>query len=229
MKSRLTVAGITIDVTRKDIKNINLRVYPADGKVAISCPYRTKPAKVIDFATEKISWIKKHLDRGKHYKRSEINKFITGEKHPVWGVEKELRVIHFQNGRQVFLIGNNTLNLCVKTGTQIHHRKKLLQEWYRAELKREIPLLISKWEPVMGVTVNEFGVKRMRTRWGTCNIRDKRIWLNLELAKKDPVCLEFIVVHEMVHLLERLHSKRFYYLMDHFLPDWMEREKLLVL
>jgi len=103
----------------------------------------------------------------------------------------------------------------------------VLTEWYRAELKREIPKLIEKWQRIMKVDVRDFGVKRMKTRWGTCNIRAKRIWLSLELAKKDPKCLEYVVVHEMVHLLERLHNKRFYRLMDQFLPDWRERDLLL--
>jgi len=115
----------------------------------------------------------------------------------------------------------------VRPESSVDKRESVLIEWYRAELKREIPKLIEKWQRIMKVDVREFGVKRMKTRWGTCNIRAKRIWLSLELAKKDPKCLEYVVVHEMVHLLERLHNKRFYRLMDQFLPDWRERDLLL--
>ncbi|MEX0608622.1 MAG: SprT-like domain-containing protein [Balneolaceae bacterium] len=106
-------------------------------------------------------------------------------------------------------------------------RATVLEEWYRAEIKKEISKLISKWEDPMGVSVKEFGVKRMKTRWGTCNIRDRRIWLNLELAKKSPDCLEYVVVHEMVHLLERLHNKRFHNFMDQFFPEWRQIKKKL--
>jgi predicted metal-dependent hydrolase len=228
MKTRLNISGITIDVTRKNVKNINLRVYPSEGKVALSCPYRTRPDKIADFAAKRISWIKKHLDKGRYQAGKNTFRFLNGEKHPVWGVEKELRVFVSKKPQHVHLNGSGTIDMHVKAGAAKHRREKLMEEWYRSELKQSIPGLIEKWEPLMNVHVKEFGVKKMKTRWGTCNIRDKRIWLNLELAKKDPVCLEFVVVHEMVHLLERLHSKRFYRLMDRFLPGWRESEKLLL-
>ncbi len=227
MKSRLTLSGISIEVTRKRIKNLYLRVYPSEGRVALNCPWHTSPGKVRKFAEERLPWIKKHLQNGAVRKGKQEPAYVTGEKHPVWGEMRELKIIRSKKPQSVFLNGAGVIVMLVKNGATAARRKKLMQEWHRAQLKQEIPKLIKKWEPVMNVSVNEFGVKKMKTRWGTCNIRDRRIWLNLELAKKDPGCLEFIVVHEMAHLLEKHHSPRFYRLMDKFLPDWREREWLL--
>ncbi|MCC5941242.1 MAG: M48 family metallopeptidase [Balneolaceae bacterium] len=213
-------------MTRKNVKNLNLRVYPSDGRVTISCPRMLSYKKILRFTEERIPWIKKHLQRPKPKSSAKLD-YVTGEMVPVWGDSLELSVSEANKPRKVLAENTNGMHLRVKTGDDREKREKLLESWYRAELKREIPLLISEWEPRMEVSVREFGVKKMKTRWGTCNIRDRRIWINLELAKKHPDCLEFIVVHEMVHLLERLHSKRFYRLMDQFLPDWREREKML--
>jgi predicted metal-dependent hydrolase len=227
MKTQLNLSGISIEVTRKNIKNIYLRVYPSEGRVVLNCPWHTNPGKVREFAEERLPWIKKHLQKRSVRNGKPKPRYITGEKHPVWGEMRELKVFPSKKPQTVFLNDAGDIVMQVKNSTISTRRKKLLQEWYRSQLKEQIPVLVKKWEPVMNVAVNEFGVKKMKTRWGTCNIRDRRIWLNLELAKIDPACLEFIVVHEMVHLLEKHHTKRFYQLMDKFLPDWKEREKLL--
>lgn len=227
MKQSFTISGITIDVTRKNVKNLNLRVYPTEGKVTLSCPRMLSYKKIIQFTTDRLPWIKKHLQKAGVKKDVREPNFESGDEIPVWGKPRELQVEEAEKPRRVLANGTGTIRLNIRPGNDRVVREKLLDEWYREELKREIPLLIKKWEPEMNVSVSEFGVKKMKTRWGTCNIRDRRIWINLELAKKNPDCLEFIVVHEMVHLLERLHSKRFYRLMDQFLPDWKEREKLL--
>lgn len=229
MKQSFTISGITIDVTRKNVKNLNLRVYPTEGKVTLSCPRMLSQKKILQFTSERIPWIKKHLNKTGNKKNIENSlQFVSGETIPLWGEKKDLSVYVSNKPQMVHLNGYGGIAMFVKNGSTSSKRKKLLDEWQRSLLKKEIPKLIDKWEPVMKVTVSDFGVKKMKTRWGTCNIRDKRIWINLDLAKKDPACLEFIVVHEMVHLLERLHSKRFYRLMDTFLPDWREREKLLI-
>ena len=227
MKTQLNLSGISIEVTRKKIKNIYLRVYPSEGRVALNCPWYTSRGKVREFAEERLPWIKNKLENGIHQNGIQKHQFISGERHQVWGTAKELKVYVSKKPQTVFLNDDGDIVMLVKSGATSTRRKKLLQEWYRSQLKEQIPVLVKKWEPVMNVVVSEFGVKKMKTRWGTCNIRDRRIWLNLELAKKDPGCLEFIVVHEMVHLLEKHHTKRFYQLMDKFLPDWREREKLL--
>lgn len=130
---------------------------------------------------------------------------------------------------KVQLIGNATLELRVKPSADFQSRQKIMYDWYREQLKSRIPSLIQKWQPVMDVKVNEWRIKHMKTRWGSCNINAGRIWLNLELAKKPATCLQYIVVHEMAHLLERRHNARFRNLMDKFLPDWRIYEKELKL
>lgn len=224
----IQLKDIEIEVTRKRVKNLNIRIYPMAGRVAMSVPHRTTLSGAEAFARKKYTWIKKHLERAEagRGRDEQVRRYLPGEEHPVWGRSSTLSVQEVNRPPSVSLTGNR-LCLMVRPRATTGKRKAVLTEWYRSELKREIPKLIEKWEAPMGVEVKEFGVKRMKTRWGTCNIRARRIWLNLELAKRDPRCLEFVVVHEMVHLLERLHSRRFYRLMDRFLPDWKEREALL--
>jgi len=227
-KHIIQLDDIEIEVTRKSVKNLNIRIYPSAGRVAMSIPKRTDLSTAEDFARKKYSWIKKHLKKGAIQKAKKIRRltYRDGEIHSVWGQKMILSVNEVNRPPRVHQ-SKEKLSLMVRPESSVDKRESVLIEWYRAELKREIPKLIEKWQRIMKVDVREFGVKRMKTRWGTCNIRAKRIWLSLELAKKDPKCLEYVVVHEMVHLLERLHNKRFYRLMDQFLPDWRERDLLL--
>ncbi|WP_069130269.1 M48 family metallopeptidase [Rhodohalobacter halophilus] len=227
-KQTIQIWDIEVEVTRKRVKNLNIRIYPSAGRVAMSIPRRCSLRTAELFAKKKYKWIKKHLNKRDSTDRQKVHKsrFISGETHNIWGTQMPMRVELIEEKPGVILSEEEIL-LHTRPGSSREKRESVLNEWYRSELKKRIPVLIKKWEKPMGVNVNEFGVKRMKTRWGTCNIRAKRIWLNLELAKRDPACLEYVVVHEMVHLLERLHSKRFYRLMDHFLPDWRERDLLL--
>ncbi len=218
-KDELDISGLKVLVLRKNVKNLNLRVYPADHRVRISVPRRIAEAEIRRFIQAKLPWIKKHLANYRRKPKLQPKKFITGELHPVWGKDLELIVVEKNKPPRV-LVGGDKLKLYIRPGTDQQKRASVLKEWYRQELKQRIPKLIEKWESQMGVKVEEFGVKQMKTRWGTCNIRAHRIWLNLELAKKRPELLEYVVVHEMVHLLERLHNKRFYGFMSHFLPNW---------
>ncbi len=212
----ITVANQPVEVAWKNVKNLNMRVYPNEKSVRISVPYLTPKRVVIHFIKDRLPWIKKQL--AKHRERPKL-RYESGEQHPVWGTALTLQVMSKNEAPKVW-IDDTQLMLQVRPGADINKRKSVLAEWYRGEMKRIIPVLIEKWEPIMGVQVSEFGVKKMKTRWGSCNIRAARIWLNLELAKKRPEMLEYVVVHEMVHLLERLHSKRFYRLMSTFLPNW---------
>ena len=227
MKSNLKIDGLNIEVTRKNVKNLILRVNRRRQRVALSCPYSTPKYLIKEFINEKKEWINKKLSEGKHQHKKNPKKYITGETHLIWGDQYELTVFETTGKQQAKIDRYNRFCLYVRANSSSTKREKVIREWYRVQIKREIPLLIEKWEPVMDVTVNEFGVKKMKTRWGTCNINDKRIWLNLELAKLPIRCLEYIVVHEMVHLLERLHNKRFYNLMDRFLPRWRADDKYL--
>ncbi|MEX0724398.1 MAG: SprT family zinc-dependent metalloprotease [Gracilimonas sp.] len=219
-KSELHISGLKVDVLRKNVKNLNLKVYPKERNIRVSVPRRVQDKAIIQFIKDKLPWIKKHLENYREKPHKASLKYISGEIHLFLGKEYRMQVIEKEEPPSVYIINEDQLTLQVRPGTDVSKRAAIIKEWYRAELKKEIPKLIQKWEKPMGVSVNEFGVKLMKTRWGTCNIRDKRIWLNLELAKNRPELLEYVVIHEMVHLLERLHSKRFYAFMSQFLPDW---------
>lgn len=219
-KKHIQVDGLSIEVLRKNVKNLNLRVYPAEHTIRISVPRLTPDEIVRSFIEDKLPWIRKHLAKKNSRKPPQKNlQYTTGEKLLVWGDEYELQVNEINSPPKVN-VTEQVVHLKVRPGTDLNKRAMMLKEWYRTQLKEEIPKLIEKWEPIMKVSVREFGVKDMKTRWGTCNIRAKRIWLNLQLAKKRPELLEYVVVHEMTHLHERLHNKRFYGLMTKFLPDW---------
>lgn len=222
------LSGIPVKITRKKVKNINMRVYPSKKEVCISAPFHVREQVIQNFVKSKLSWIQTKLSNYKTPVHPEEPKFITGEVHLYKGREWELR-ISIQNAPPKIILYKEQgfLEMNIRPGSNREKRANVLKEWYRAELKEEIPKLINKWEEPINVKVNAFGVKQMKTRWGSCNIRARRIWLNLELAKKSPACLEYVVLHEMVHLLERLHNNRFYSFIDQFLPGWKNIEKEL--
>ena len=154
-------------------------------------------------------------------------RYVSGEHHALFGQRYLLSLQRAQSANKVVLRDSSILELHVRNPSNVVQRQRVLSEWYRGKLKERIPSLIAKWQPVIGVSVNHWGVKRMKTRWGSCNIGAGRIWVNLELAKKPEPCLQYIVVHEMVHLLERRHGKRFKKFMDSFLPQWRTIDDLL--
>lgn len=220
-KKTIQVEGHNVWLHRKNVKNLNLRVYPAEQKIRISVPRRVPEKAIIQFIKEKLPWIRKQLNKTPAITPKPEFQYESGEKHSIWGHQFTLEINELNRTPSVEIIEEKELILLkVRPGSSKKKRASIMKEWYRGELKKEIPKLISKWEPEMKVSVAEFGVKQMKTRWGTCNIRDRRIWLNLELAKKRPELLEYVVVHEMVHLLERLHNKRFHRFMTQYLPNW---------
>jgi len=186
--------------------------------VRIATPLKITDESVRLFAISKLAWIKKHLAKfkAKKYRQITDNKFISGESHYFKGKHYLLNLIEHQDSPKVIIRENKYIDLYVKK----QRAEKILKEWYRQELKNDIPAIIAKWQPIIGVVVADWRIKFMRTKWGTCNIAAKRIWLNLELAKKPVYCLEYVVVHEMVHLLESHHNKRFFAYLDKFMPQW---------
>ena len=221
----IRIEDIEIEVIRKNIKNIYITIYKLDGKVQITAPRRTRDEEIWDFALSKLAWVKRHRSN-KYQEVQPVKEYVSGEKHLFKGQEYLLNVIYTEKKQKVE-IHNNQINLYIKEGSTREQRERVMKEWYRSWLKEEIPKLIEKWEQIIGVKIDFFGVKLMKTRWGTCNPDTKRIWINLELAKRKPRCLEYIVVHELVHLLERYHNKRFYAYMDQYLPHWKEIRKEL--
>ncbi len=218
---KLIINDIEIELTKKNIKNLHLSVHPPDGRVKISAPNRMDIDTIRLFAISKLAWIKRQQNKFRSQERQPEREYVSGESHYFLGQRYLLNVIYTNKRKQGVEIRNKRyIDLYVRENTPKYLRERVMIEWYRKKLKELIPPLIAKWEPIMEVKVNEFGVKRMKTRWGSCNPAAKRIWLNLELAKKSPSCIEYVVVHEMVHLLERSHNERFIAYMDKFLPNW---------
>ncbi len=210
---------VSIEVEKKNIKNIHLSVYPPNGRVKISAPRRMDLDTIRIFAISKLNWIRKKQEIFKNQERETPREYLTNESHYFKGKRYLLKVIE-HNASPKVVLKHSEIELYIRPNTTIEKRKHILNEWYRSELKKIVPKFIEKWENKIGVKSNEFGIKRMRTRWGTCNTRAKRIWLNLELAKKPTECLEYIIIHELVHLLERSHNKKFVKYMNEFIPKW---------
>ncbi len=182
--------------------------------------------KIRVFVASKISWIKMHQLKFAGQQSKPEMQYNSGEKIYIWGKEHEL-IIEYSNKNHPISVAHNTFILTVKSESTTKQREKLVNEWYRDELKKVIPSMLATWQSRMGVEAKEFRIKNMKTRWGTCNTIEKRIWLNLQLAKSPIECLEYVVVHELTHLLERLHSKNFIAYMDNFLPNWRKTKKEL--
>lgn len=217
---KITIANIEIDVIRKNIKNMHLAVYPPSGRVRLAAPEKTDYEVVRLFAISKLGWLKKHIKNFKSQLRETPRQYVSGESHYYKGKRILLKVVEHKGKNKVEQTGFKNVSMFIKPGLSVSARQVLLKEWNRKQLKKEIPALIEKWEKVIGVKCNDWGVRQMKTKWGACNIKAKRIWLNLELVKKPPICLEYIIVHELVHLLERNHNDRFIKYMDEFMPKW---------
>ena len=218
---QIHLGDMVVEVTQKDIKNVHLSVYPPIGQVKIAAPVRMNLDTIRIYAISKLSWIRKQQTKIKKQKRESQREYITRESHYYLGKRYLLKVIEHNKRRKVCL-KQNTIELYIKPGTNTEKRKEIIEDWYRKQLKEIIPKYITKLEKKMNVQVKEIGIKKMKTKWGTCNIEAKRIWLNLELAKKPIHCLEYIIIHEMTHLLERNHNTRFVSLMNNLLPNWKD-------
>lgn len=205
---------------RKPIKNLHLSVHPPEGRVRVSAPQRLDDEAVRLAVASRLRWIRRHQKTFADQPRQSRREMVSGESHYFRGRRYRLRVLEHNGPNRVSVNGTSELTMMVRFGTVLEKRERILNDWYRRHMKALMPDMIAKWQPVIGVQVADWGVKKMKTRWGSCNVRDRRVWLNLELAKKTPQCLEYVLVHEMVHLLERHHNDRFKALMDQFMPQW---------
>lgn len=208
-----------IVVSRKKVKYLRMSISNFDGSVKISSPLKTSNRVIKEFVISRMQWIEKHQKKFQSKVKLPALKYESGEFIYFKGEIYQLDIRYEEKKPYVFL-NDNILFLIVRPGSLMEKRKKILDEWYRAYLKDQIPLLIKKWTPIVGASPLDWGVKNMKTRWGSCNTRDKRIWLSLKLAEKSESCLEYVLVHEMVHLLERGHGKPFKAHMNRVLPDW---------
>lgn len=224
----IQIEEFCITVERKPIKNMYLRILPHDGSIHISAPLQMPEDTIIAFAQDRISWIrnKKRKLAETPQEQKHSRQYQTGETHYLWGQPLYLNVITTDARPHVELY-QNSIHMHVHPDNTLEQRKKLLMEWYRRQLKEMIPQIFAHWEPIMGVAAREVHIKAMKTRWGTCNTAEKRIWLNLYLTQKPLKCVEYVIVHELCHLIEPSHNKRFYYYMDYFLPDWKDRKQHL--
>ncbi|WOE79959.1 SprT family zinc-dependent metalloprotease [Pseudomonas protegens] len=223
----ITVSGLTVEVVRKPIKNLHLGVYPPLGRVRVAAPLAVDNEAVRLAVVGKLGWIKRQRAKFLAQPRQSQRRMVSGESHYFLGRRYRLRVHTTTGALRIALRGKATLDLFVRPDTTIERREQVLHDFYRAELKRLVPELLDKWQAKLGVEVRAWGIKRMKTKWGTCNIEARRIWLNLELAKKHPQCLEYILVHELAHLHERHHNERFTALLNLHLPTWrLLREEL---
>jgi predicted metal-dependent hydrolase len=227
LETEMTVSNIPIQVIRKPIKNLHLAVYPPKGRVRVSAPLQATDDNIRLVVVTRLNWIKQQQAQFQAQPRQPQREMVSGETHYLWGQGYLLEVIERHGRHEIIIKNNKTLQLFVNPGTSTPNRIRVLNEWYRQQIKQQIPNLLNHWQPIIGEQVADWGIKKMKTKWGSCNIKQRRIWLNLELAKKPLDCLEYVVVHEIVHLLERYHNHTFKAYMNQFLPQWRLRQDIL--
>ncbi len=218
--NKMKVCGLEVHTERKQIKNMYLGVYPPEGKIRVAAPAKMDEESIRLFIISKTPWIKKQKIKFEQQQRQTKREFVSGESHYFLGRRYRLNVIFTDDKPRVDIKRKNYIDLYIKSNMTIKQRENIIEKYYRAELRKRIPLLLKKWENIIGVTVNEVGIKKMKTKWGSCNPNSKRIWINLELAKTSIECLEYILVHEMTHFHENSHSNRFFNLLNSYMPQW---------
>jgi predicted metal-dependent hydrolase len=219
-KMVLSISGISIEVVKKKIRNMHLYVKAPDGAVSVSAPLSMKDEVIEKFVWSKVDWIKKQIGKYENQPRQAERKYISGESVYVWGRQYYLQVI-LAKKNSFKLLGDNAI-LTVGQNASIKQRESVVRKWYRQQLTTEIEKVLPKWEQITGLKLTGFQIKYMKTRWGTCNTKAKKIWINLQLAQKPYECLDYIVLHEILHLLEKNHGKKFIALMDKFMPSWRQ-------
>lgn len=225
-RHHITVSGLQVEVVRKAIKNLHLGVYPPEGRVRVAAPLTVSDAAVRLAVIGKLGWIKRQKAKFANQPRQSQREMVSGESQYFLGRRYRLRVIE-QPGAGKVVLRNQTMELQVRPGTSAEQREQVVQRWYRQQLRQLLAPLLERWQPILGVAVAYCGIKKMKTKWGSCNAHARRIWLNLELAKKPVPCIEYLVVHELVHLLVRHHDDRFLTLMDQHLPQWRQQRQEL--
>jgi predicted metal-dependent hydrolase len=219
MRTQVQLGEMAVDVVRKDIKNVHLSVHPPTGRVTIAAPARLSLDTIRVFAISKLGWIRDQQRKLNAQDRETPREYLDRESHYLWGERYLLKIIE-TDGPAAVELSHRKLIFRTRPGWNQAKKQELLDAWYREELKAAAPALIAKWEAVMGVSVARFFVQRMKTKWGSCNPGARTIRLNTDLAKKPRECLEYLVVHELVHLLEPTHNARFVTLMNRYLPKW---------
>ncbi len=216
----MVVDGLAVEVVRKHMRTIRISIQPPDGWVRVSAPQRAGDDAILSAVVQHLAWIRKQQERVRNAPRQLERNMVTGESHDVWGVRCLLDIT--RSGRPGVRVDGRTIWLTAPAGASAEARRRILDAWYRQQIELALPELLEKWQPVIGEAAASVSIRRMTTRWGSCTPSRRTIRLNLELATRHPRCLEYVLVHELVHLLERSHNARFHALMDRFLPAWRE-------
>ena len=229
MRFSFELVSISIEVEYRNVKTLRLTIYPPDGKVLIAAPFGTSPEYIKKFAASKIEWIK--ANREKLIKKpSDSIKAAASLKNNtvvhVWGVPYKLELI-VRRGHPKIIIEDDSMKMYIRPDSARAKRQEFLDKWYRNTLKESAPDIIAKWETKLGIQVNKLYVRKMKSHWGSCNREKRTLRLNSELAKRDPECLEYVIVHEMVHIFEKGHNEKFYRLLGKYLPEWKAIRKKL--
>ena len=224
--SQINLGDIAVDVVLKDIKNLHLSVHPPTGRVRISAPMRMRIDTIRVFAISKLDWIRQQQTKLREQERETPRDYVDRESHYVWG-KRYLLTVSERNEPPSIELKPSRMLLRVRPGTHEDKRQALVEEWYREQLREAVPALLARWQPLLGVRVERFFVQRMKTRCGSCNHKARTIRLNTELAKKPAECLEYIVLHELVHLVEPTHNARFVAQMDQLMPNWQLHRQVL--
>lgn len=223
---QIEMSGIKIEVQKKNIKNLHLVVAPPDGKVRVSAPMHLSDESIAMFVRTKICWIKKQQEKFTSQPRQSEREYISGETLYLWGKQYFLQVNYSNRCNSLVLNGNKAI-LTVRKESTAKQRQAYVNEWYRALLKEKIEIYLPKWEQITGLYCDSWQTKYMTTRWGTCNTQTKKIWINLQLAKKPPECLEYVILHELAHTRIKNHDSDFLAIMDKFMPYWRDVKKKL--
>ncbi len=223
---QIEVSGIPIEIIKKNIKNIHLSVLPPDGKVRVSAPTTVSDESLEMFVRTKIGWIRKQQEKFENQPRQSERQYVSGETLYLWGKQYFLQVEYSYKGNSLMLDGDKAI-LTVRKESTVKQRENFVNEWYRERLKSEIERLLPKWETITGLKCSSWQTKYMTTRWGTCNTQTRKIWLNLQLAKKPVECLEYVILHELAHTKVKNHGADFIAIMDKYMPYWRETKKKL--
>lgn len=217
---RIDISGIPIKITKKNIKNMHLSVKPPNGTVYVSAPISMSDEAVERFIRTKMSWIKKQIIKFENQSRQSEREYVSGETFFVWGKQYYLKTT-IGNKNSIVLFGNKAL-FTIHNDNTTKSKENFIREWYREILKAEITKILPKWEDITGLQASSWQTKYMTTKWGSCNTETGKIWINLQLAKKTPECLDYVILHELLHLVERTHNEHFILLMDKYMPMWRE-------
>lgn len=219
-ENKIEICNLEIDTVRKDIKNIHLGIYPPNGRIRVAAPLKTTDETIKLLVISRMKWIQKQQLKFNRQERQTKREYVSGESHFFMGNRYLLNVVQTTSKPEVVIKRKTRIDMYVHPETTLKKREELMDKFYRSELKKRIPILVKKWEKITGVDVKEFKIKKMKTKWGTCNPKYQRVWFNLELAKKPLHCLEYVLVHEMTHFVERNHTKEFKLLLKSSMPNW---------